>query len=210
MSKTTEKFWISRKTYPPVTCNLERRYLDLGLILKYLNNYDSILDLGCGEGQILLMLRELTDIKKFYAFDLTSVFIDNLIKKWGTWPGLDAKTINFSKINELPRTDICICMGVMLYLSDVLLREIISKISSKLFIIRVPCTLRKDRLEIDKFSEEYQFQYAATYRTIPEYISILSEFFEILTIDRCYPDSIESKYESKQFLFVCKKKGKKL
>ena len=33
-----------------------------------------------------------------------------------------------------------------------------------------------------------------------------SDSFNIKSIDRCYPDDIESKYDSKQFSFVCESK----
>jgi len=204
MNKTAEKFWKNRKEYPPVTCNFQRRYLDLGIILKYIEGISSILDFGCGEGQNLLLLRELTDIKNYYAYDLSKVFIKNLIKRWGKYPGLEAKVVNFIKTNNLPETDMCICMGVTPYIfDDVALKYMLSNIRSKVFICRAPCNLESDRLEIDKFSDEYKENYAAVYRTIPEYISILSEYFVIKSIDRCYPDEIESEYGSKQFFFVC-------
>lgn len=207
MSKTAEEFWKTRNEYPPVTCNFQRRYLDLGIILKYIDGVDSILDLGCGEGQVLLMLRELTDIDSYYAYDLSKVFIHNLIKRWGHCPGLEARTGNFTTISKYPETDMCICMGSMLYVfDDDALKYMLSNIKSKIFICRVPCNLESGRLEIDKFSKEFEDNYAAVYRTIPEYISILSESFNIKSIDRCYPDEIESKFGSKQFFFVCEKK----
>jgi len=206
MNKTVERFWKTRKKYPPVTCNFQRRYLDLGIILKYIDGVHSILDLGCGEGQNLLLLRELTDIESYYGYDLSEVFIKNLIKRWGKYPGLETKAANFTKTNNLPETDMCICMGAMLYVfDDNDLKYMLSNINSKLFICRVPCNLESDRLEIDKFSEDYDENYAAVYRTIPEYISILSESFIIKSINRCYPDEIESKYGTKHFFFVCKK-----
>ncbi len=203
MSKVAEKFWETRREYPPVTCNFQRRYLDLDIILKYIDGINSISDLGCGEGQVLLMLRELTDISNYYAYDLSQTFIDNLIRRWGNCPGLKAQAVNFIT-TSFPETDMCICMGAMLYVfDDNDLKYMLSNIESKIFICRVPCNLESDRLEIDKFSEEFNDNYAAVYRTIPEYISILSESFNIKSIDRCYPDTIESKFGSKQFFFIC-------
>lgn len=203
MSKTAEEFWKTREEYPPVTCNFTRRYLDLGIVLKYINNVTSILDLGCGEGQLLLMLRELTDIKDYYGYDLSQVFIDNLVRRWGDCPGLKAVATNLITTEGLPKTDMCVCMGALLYvLDDADLKHLLSNILSDLLIMRVPCSLDQ-RMEINKFSEDYGADYAAVYRTIPEYMAILSEFFKVQSIDRCYPDEIESKYGTKQFFFVC-------
>jgi SAM-dependent methyltransferase len=206
MNKIVEEFWKTRKEYPPITCNFQRRYLDLGIILKHIDDAKSILDLGCGEGQILLILRELSGIKEYYGYDLSSVFINNLIKRWGKYPGLEARVLNFIKDNNLPKTDVCICMGAMLYVfDDDDLKYMLSNIKSKTFICRVPCNLESDRLEINKFSEEYREKYAAVYRTIPEYIFLLTNFFNIKATGRCYPDEIESEYGSKQFFFVCER-----
>ena len=206
VANISEEFWKTRKEYPPVTCNFKRRYLDVGIVLKYIENANSILDLGCGEGQILLMLRELSNIKKYYGYDLSEIFINNLVKRWGNYPGLEAKVVNFIETDDIPITDVCICMGVMLYiLNDNDLEYMLSNIKSNILICRIPCNLDVDRLEIDKFSKEFNFNYAAVYRTLPEYVSILSKFFNIKSIDRCYPDEIESLYGSKQFFFVCKK-----
>lgn len=205
ISKSAEKFWKTRKKYPPFVYSFQRRYLDLGIVLNYIDGINSILDLGCGEGQILLMLRELTDIKNYYGYDISKFFISNLVKRWGDYPGLTTKEINFKVIDKLPETDMCICMGVMPYIFDDNLKFLLSNIKSKIFICHMPCNLEPTRITIDKFSKELEDNYAAVYRTIPEYISILSEFFNIKSINRCYPDKIESNYGSKQFYFICDK-----
>ena len=70
-SQVAAKFWETRCEYPPVIHNFQRRYLDLGIILDYIDGVESILDLGCGEGQVLLMLRELTAIKDYHGYDLS-------------------------------------------------------------------------------------------------------------------------------------------
>lgn len=207
MNKTTKSFWMSRTEYPPVAYNFQRRYLDLGAILKHVGGARSILDLGCGEGQTLLMLRELTNISNYYAYDLSKVFIDSLIKRWGDYPNLVAEVEDFTEPFEFSETDLCICMGALLYVfEDDGLGCMLSNINSKRLVCRMPCTLKTKKQEIDIFSKEYSGKYAAVYRTLPEYISILSELYNIESIDRCYPDEIESGYGTKQFLFVCKRK----
>lgn len=204
MNKTAKEFWETRNEYPPFIYKLQRRYLDLGVVLKYINNINSVSDLGCGEGQLLIMLRELTNIKNYHGYDLSPVFIKELISRWGNCSGLDAQTIDFTILDEFPNTDMCLCMGVFPYVfEDEVLKHILSNITSKLFITRIPCALGQERIEVDKFSEDLGDFYAAVYRTVPEYISILSEFFDIKSIDRCYPDEIESKHGTKQFFFVC-------
>ena len=205
-SKVAEAFWQTRREYPPVIHNFQRRYLELGIILDYIDGIESILDLGCGEGYILLLLRELTDIKLYYGYDISQIFINNLIDRWGNYAGLNAHVVNYTTTNKFPVADMSICMGSMLYIfDDNALKHMLKNLKSKMFICRVPCSM-DDRVEIDKFSKEFDANYAAVYRTIPEYIDMLSESFEIKSIDRCYPDDIESKHGTKQFFFVCKRR----
>ena len=207
MNKTAKKFWKTRNEYPPFIYKSQRRYLDLGTVLKYINNINSVLDLGCGEGQLLIMLRELTNIKNYYGYDLSTVFIKDLINRWGNYSGLNTQATDFTTLDMFPNTDLCLCMGVFPYVfDDEVLKHVLLNITSKLFITRIPCTLGQKRIEINKFSEDLGDRYAAVYRTIPEYISILSEFFNIKSINRCYPNEIESGYGSKQFFFVCERR----
>jgi len=124
--------------------------------------------------------------------------------RWGKWPGLNTKVTSFTE-SELPKVDMTVCMGAMLYVfDDDDLKYMLSNMKSSIFICRVPCSMN-DRVEINKFSEEFDADYAAVYRTIPEYIQIISEYFDIKSIDRCYPDEIESKFGSKQFFFTCRR-----
>ena len=205
MNETAEKFWKTRTEYPPVIYNSQRRYLDLGLILKHVDGANSILDIGCGEGHLLLMLRELTEIEIYIGYDLSQIFINNMKKRWGDCTKLQVRAMNFLETGKFQLADMCTCMGVMPYISDTGLKYMLSKIRSVWFICRAPCSMN-NRIEVDKFSENYNDNYAAIYRTLPEYISILSDFFNIESIGRCYPDEIESKYGTKQFYFVCEKK----
>ena len=203
MNNVVETFWKSREVYPPVIHNYQRRYIDLGMVLKYTDGVSSISDLGCGEGQLILMLRELTNISKFYAYDLSINFIGNLLKRWGAAPGLATSVANFIE-SPKEKTDLSVCMGAILYvLKDEDLRTMLSTIDSEVFLCRIPCNL-ENRVEIDKFSEEFNSNYAAVYRTVSEYITILSEFFSIESVDRCYPDEIESVYGTKHYFFICK------
>jgi len=204
MSSMAEEFWRTRVEYPPVHCNSRRRYLDLGVILNHVGEVKSLLDLGCGEGQNLLMLRELTDIVYYCGFDLCENFIHGLRKRWGEHPGLIVRTLDFVDTPGFPKVDLCLCMGVLLYVfDDDELRNMFARLKTKKLICRMPCTLTTKRLVVSEFSEEYGAVYSAVYRTVAEYISILSESFVIKSVDRCYPDEIESRYGSKQFVFIC-------
>jgi len=207
MSAEYSMFWKNRREYPPVIFNYRRRYIDLGKVLKFTSDAEKILDIGCGEGSLILMLREVSNIKEYYGFDLSVHFIKNLKKKWGDFPGLKTAEYNCGLGGKLPKVDLCVCMGVMLYMSDIEVEKMLSSVDATKFLCRVPCVLGKDRIEIDKFSKEFNDRYVATYRTISEYLNLLNKFFKVVSVERCYPDEIESEFGTKQFFFVCDRKS---
>jgi len=87
--------------------------------------------------------------------------------------------------------------------SDDRVSEIVANLKSDIFITRISCDT--ERIEINKFSEDLGRDYSAVYRTIEEYTKIFGKHYKELTIKRAYPDEIESKYNTKQYFFICKR-----
>lgn len=199
-------FWRKIKCYPKYPNTLQRRLVDVNFVISRLSGIKSILDIGCGDGAILLTLREFTEVTTFYGYDVSIRLIEKLLNRWGEAPGLNVEVINLITLEELPITDATLALGSFPYIFDnAQLNNIIRKIKSDLLIVRVPCTLNKEDEVINKFSEDLKENYAAIYRTVPNYTSILSNHFIVSDISRSYPDEIESKYGTKHFFFVCKK-----
>jgi len=204
--KTALDFWKKRKSYPDYPNTLQRRLVDTNFIVDKLAGAASVLDIGCGEGSMLLSLREFTEIRLFYGYDVSPSLIKRLLDKWGSVPGLKAKVVNLITLKELPITDVTLALGSFPYIFDNdHLHKLLKNIKSNLLIVRAPCTLNKEDEIINKFSEDLGDNYASIYRTVDNYVSILSDHFIVSEISRAYPDEIESKYGTKHFFFVCKK-----
>ena len=206
--KTAQNFWEERRVYPQFPSMLRRRFIDLTFVLNYAANTSSILDLGCGDGYLLFLLRELTQIKDFYAYDMSTDLMNELNRKWFRDGGkcLYNKTTNFIEEEIFPQTELTVCFGSFPFIFEVKdLESVLEKINSPKLLVRSPCSVDGDSVLINKFSEELCAEYSAIYRTPGQYFSILSEYFEVEEMVRSYPDDIESKYGTKHFFFMCKK-----
>lgn len=207
-SETALNFWRSREHYPDYPNTLQRRFIDTNFIINRISGLKSILDLGCGDGAMLLALREFTELEHFYGYDVSAELLSKLSRRWGDWQGLTAEVVDIVQLTSLPATDVVISMGMFPYVfEEAQLLHLLEIINSDLLIVRTPCTLKKEDECINKYSEDLGANYAAIYRTVENCKSILSQKFEVTQIDRSYPNEIESKYDTKQFFFVCKKRG---
>jgi len=206
---TAKNFWRARTKYPNYPNLLKRRLLDLNFLIDYVIDAESILDLGCGDGYLLLALREFSSIKRFYGYDLSGTMICKLRDRWGdVHGGLNAAVFDFVENNNYPDTDVIISFGSFPYVFDVKeLKNIVSNINSDIFVVRSPCTMRREDEIIDKFSDDLGDNYSAVYRTVDFYVFMLSEYFVVDNVCRAYPDELESKYGTKQFFFVCKRRN---
>jgi SAM-dependent methyltransferase len=206
VTKVALNFWKNRKQYPNYPHTLQRRLIDVNFVVEKLSGVKSILDLGCGEGAMLLALRGFTEIDTFYGYDISPNLIEKLLNEWGKSNGLSVEVINLITIEKLPETDVTLSMGSFSYIfKDEELHKLLRNVKSDLLIVRASCTLNKEDEVINKFSEDLGENYAAIYRTVSNYKSILSKHFIVSEISRAYPDEIESKYGTKHFFFVCKK-----
>jgi SAM-dependent methyltransferase len=207
--KTSQSFWTSRRAYPSYPSLLKRRFLDLAFVLNHVSDTKSVLDLGCGDGYLMLLLRELTQIEEFYAYDISIQLLEVLEKKWlhENDRYLYTKITNFIKEESFPKTDITVCFGSFPYVFDIEdLNSVLEKIDSSKILIRNPCSIDGSAVSINKFSEELGAEYSAIYRTPDEYFSILSKHFKVTEMFRAYPNDIESKYGTKHFFFTCERR----
>jgi len=203
--KVAKEFWTNLSNYPNYPNTLRRRLIDTNYVVSKVYNSLAVVDLGCGDGSLLLSLREFTKIIDFYGFDLSERLINNLICKWGTWPGLHAHVVNLTELTYLPKVEFVLSMGSFPYIfDDNDLINLLKIIDCNNLIARAPCTLKAQDELINKFSNDLCANYAAKYRTVDSYKSIFMSHFDKVDVSRAYPDKIESKYGTKHFFFDCK------
>lgn len=196
--QTAKSFWRSRNNYPPYDHVEERRLHDIKYIAPRVGASKSLLDLGCGDGIISLVLSHLTRISKFILVDYSTLLDPEAAGKF------NFHCKDLSKARNFPKTDAAICLGLFPYIfDDNDLSDLMASLGTKKLIVRTPCTLDAKDEVINRHSEALDAQYAAVYRTLKNTISIIEPHFKIKEVERIYPDRIESKFGTKQFILYC-------
>ncbi len=199
MSKETSlEFWKNTTEYPNFGNIKERRLYEINYLIPRLHG-ESILDLGCGDGSLLNCLINLIDSNSFYGFDISKNMLNNLNKS------IKKQVFDFYnyKKSDLPTVSDVILAGSLQYVfDDNTILKLLADLKTKKVFIRSACTLTNERLVVNNFSKILNKNYSSIYRTVPEMIDLISKSFKIESIDRIYPDNIESKFETKQFYFV--------
>jgi trans-aconitate methyltransferase len=203
------EFWQQREEYPNYPNTLQRRLIDTNYIVPRVEGAESLVDLGCGDGSMIMALREFTTINKYYAFDLSPNLLKSFVARYGNIdkvPKLFPFVGDLLTFREFPEANVTLSMGSFPYVfKDEDLVNILSKIRSDTFIVRAPCSISKHREVVNTYSEDLGAQYASVYRSVANYIDLFHSYFVVHEICRAYPDAIESKYGTKQFFFVCRR-----
>ena len=208
---TAKNFWTNRDQYPSYDNIEARRLCDIQYIAPRLGSTKSLLDLGCGDGKISFLLSHLTKVSRFTLADLSGRMVHNAHRSLlGSLDHVfDSIQVDFSKPKDLPKRltlefDTAICLGLFPYIfDDDDLSSSLRLLKVKQLIVRTPCTLNSKDEIINTHSKALDAQYSAVYRTLKNTIAIIEPHFRITEVDRIYPDEIESKFGTKQFVFNC-------
>ncbi len=197
--EVAKEFWTTHEKYPEYGTIKQRRIYELNYIIPKLEGIKSLLDLGCGDGALIKCLSETTNIEEFYAYDIAEKLMTNIPAKTGYYDCYDPK--------DLPKTDFTVFSGVIPFLfEDEIVHKNLEKINSEIVYIKSPCSMGTEDILVNTYSEQLKSNYSSIYRTIPHMIELINSHFEILEINKIYPDSIESKFGTKQISFICKKR----
>jgi trans-aconitate methyltransferase len=192
---TSKVFWTNASQYPNYGTTKQRRLYELNYLVPRLKG-NTLVDLGCGDGALLNCLINLTSFTTFYGFDISKKLIDNL------HPSIKKQVFDFYnfKPNDLPRSDVVIMAGVIAYIfDDNVVDCVLGNLSTDRLFLRVPCTLESERELINNYSVDLKSDYASVYRTLSEVTDLVGQHFNIVSVDRAYPDEIESDYGTKQY-----------
>jgi len=157
-----------------------RRLRDLNFIAERIADAKSIIDIGCGDGGTMMAMREVSGISDFHMWDQSR-----------------------DPLPAIPETDVAVLLGVTPYLfSDADVHRLLAAVPAKKVILRSPCTMLPEDEVVSTYSEALGAEYAAIYRTVPNLTAMLGRRHNILESGRIWPDEIESKFGTRQFVFV--------
>lgn len=189
------EFWRSQTDYPfPFT--RRRRLFELNYLVPRLNRVagKSLLDLGCGDGSLLECLLRLTDYEEFYGYDLSP----DLLR--GIDPRVRTDVFDITRPSDLPRVDATILAGVVQYVfEDDAVHDLLARVTSPILWVRSTCSLKPEGERVSRKD------YASYYRSVPHTFELLARHFAVTSVDRIYPDELESAYGTKQFYFEARR-----
>lgn len=195
--KTAKTFWTTRDKYP-IFGSKQRRFYQLQWLFPKLNNIKSLLSIGCGSGEFLDIILRTTDIEKIYGCDIS----ENLLALVDS--RIDTFVYDIYKGGELPRVDAVLLWASLQYIfDDKTIERLLKDLQCKKLFIRTPCN--KEELKIDKYSEELKDEYSSRYMTLNHLIGLLEKHYTIDSVDRAYPEELDSKFGTKQWLIECTK-----
>jgi SAM-dependent methyltransferase len=176
--------------------------LDLKYVSDHLAGHKTVYDLGCGTGQTMFTLHEMADSNIFYGCDVNAGFVADIQRKARSFPRIGSVVAgNFLAKDFIVRADLCLCLGVLNYvLDDTELHRLLTRIRSKTIIFRTPCSVEATDIRVDNGSVGTAGQYVSQYRTLPNLLRIVGSVFAVKNVRRAWPDALESKYGTKQFI----------
>lgn len=174
--------------------------IDLALLASVLPERATLLDLGCGTGDLFLGVLDRLDA--VVAVDFIADFLDRI-------PDDDRITKVVSPINEFTpdRTfDAAVMFGVVTHLTadDELAayRTLRAAVPNGVVVVKNQCG-RDGDVEVDGWSEAFARRYVARYPHVDAQASRLGEFFSEVDVVR-YPDDVNRWSNSQHVAFVCR------
>lgn len=197
MEDKAKTFWKNQTTYPNYGTIKQRRLHELNYLVPKLKNVNSLLDLGCGDGALIKCLRELTDIKTYYALDIAENLMSDI-------PAI-TQIYDCTDPEPLPMTDFTVFAGVIPFLfNDLEVINVLKEIKSPILYVKCPCSMEENSISVDTYSEKLQADYKSLYRTTGQIVYLLKQAgFKVKEVIRAYPDDIESEFGTKQYIFLC-------
>lgn len=198
--QTAKEFWTSRKEYPSFGSK-KRRFHEIEYLAPKLLGCKTLVDIGCGDGSQLLLLKQLTNIKTFYGLDLSENLLKQLNKKD---PNIGTFIYDFyDKDAYIPESDVTLLSGSIQYIMDNgTLQNVLNKIIADKIIIRTSCTNEPEDLIINHYSEELKANYASRYMTLANTLQQIGMQFKITDVKRVYPNELDSKFNSYQWWII--------
>jgi SAM-dependent methyltransferase len=204
LTKKAKQFWEKQQIYPNYSNIKTRRLYEINYLVPKIhkNKFNTILDLGCGNGDLIKCLEALTEVENYYAYE----YSENLLNCLPDNNKIIKKVYDCTNPVQLPVSDLTIFSGVAPFIfDDQNLEEIFSLIKSDYLFFKSPFSLEEEVL-VDKFSDELNSHYCSKYRNIENVLPMIKKYFKIIEINKIYPEGIESKFSTKQIAFWCEKR----
>lgn len=176
---------------------------DCALIRQYLFPQAKVLDLGCGTG--LIEERIASEAALIHAVDQYSQFLERAVP-FDNVTYIQDNAVDFFR--REPQYDLIICFGVVFYLSDQemlqMIRHCIDMLAPEGTIIIKGQWGLEERKLIHKFSEELGAMYYADYRQVKEMQLLCENLGTAVEVVDLYPPELNRWPDTHDYAFVLK------
>lgn len=202
-----ESFWADKKDYPIHWQDPKRFFCDLGMLIPLAHELhaEKVRDISCGlgnHGKALIAAIPTLELLEFYDFN--HAYIHKLEDE-----GYNANKLDLNEYFEFYEgSDLDYCLGSLHYITnDKPLINLFKQTGDNL-LIRVPITETSERIEVDKYSDELQSNYRATYRTKEEYLNLIRNDYKFVQWRYAFDESFDSTHGTRQIYILCQRQRK--
>lgn len=188
----------------PSQAHIERNLKEKEILLSLIENKKDlkILDIGCGIGRWAENL--IDNIDSYIGIDYSKGFIEYTKEKYKNNPKIKFYEMSLLDMSDellSQKFDLIICTGVLMYVNDAELLNILANIKQMLggyFYIQESISIMDKRLTLDNFkSEVLNVNYSAIYRMSSEYEKIFNDLkFNIINTNLLLDDKIGARQET--------------
>lgn len=191
----------------------QRNNKEKNILLSYINQPQTILDIGCGIGRWAGNLEQC--IKFYTGIDYTIGFIDIAKSKYNksNYQFLSMSAENIDKTKLLNSYELTIITGVMMYINDKSipkLLETINNLTQNIIYIQESVCTNGYCLTLNKhFSEALDDNYSAIYRQPSEYELFFKKYlidFEIVEADKLLDETMQTNAETNAVYWIMKRR----
>jgi hypothetical protein len=205
LEEKSRAFWGSRSEYPAYKNIKRRRLHEVNHIVSRLGDMPSVggfCDVGCGDGALVRCLDEVLEVDSFFCCDISEGLLDRVPK--GDRFRTRRIDLNDASQHGLIESGCVVNLGTCLnyVFDDDLAVSLLESLRWERLFVRAVCSEKESAEVADGFSERLGSEYACLYRTRPHMEGLLRRAG--VRVDECfraYPDSIESEFGTRQYMF---------
>lgn len=210
----TRRFWKRQAEYPLVEKRALRSNCDRGVILEYIasNDCKTILDIGTGDGKTMLDVAGMTSGKRYILNDISDSLLAGISRRWKHKK--NELVILAGDLLSLPDwipgpVDLALSFGSLCYVfGERRIARFLKTLDAKALIVRLPCSATDADIVVDRYSVDLRQRYTSIYRPVWKVLRMLSHSFKVKEIRRAWPEKLDSRFGTEQWLFICERREK--
>jgi len=210
LEEKSRAFWGSRSEYPAYRFIKTRRLHEVNHMASRLEDMAPIAkfcDVGCGDGSLVRCLDEVLEVESFFCCD----FSEGLLERIPRSDRFRARKVDLNDPSQhgIIEPGSVVNLGACLnyVFDDGVVVALLKSLRWERLFVRAVCSEKESAEVADGFSERLGSDYACLYRTREHMEGLMSQAgIRVAECFRAYPDSIESEFGTRQYMFYALKR----